>query len=56
VDSKDFLRMRDAFSSADVDGKIDIYVSAEGLSPNQYRELLKMFPMKEMHRLEEALG
>jgi len=51
-----FEVMKREFSSADVDTKINMYVSAEGLTQTQYKELLKMFPLNELGRLEEALA
>ena len=55
MDSNGFQKMKSSFQEADVDGKIEIYVSAEGLSQDQYKELLRMFPLGDLHRLEEAL-
>ena len=56
MDSQVFADMKRSFERADTQGKIDIYVKAEGLSREQYRELLQVFPLKELNRLEEALG
>ena len=52
----DFLKMKERFAAAEVDSKIDMYVSAEGLTQTQYRELLQMFPLSELGRLEAALA
>jgi len=51
-----FEKMKLLFRNADVDGKINMYVSAEGLTQTQYKELLKLFPLNELNRLEEALA
>lgn len=51
-----FENMKAQFQEADLDTKIDMYISAEGLSQTQYRELLKLFPLNELNRLEEALA
>ena len=51
-----FEIMKRDFRSADIDTKIDMYVSAEELTLTQYKELLKMFPLNELGRLEEALA
>ena len=51
-----FEDMKVQFGSADIDTKIDMYITAEGLTQTQYRELLKMFPLNELGRLEEALA
>ena len=56
MELKEFEIMKTMFRDADVDTKIDMYVSAEGLSQTQYRELLQMFPLNEITRLEEALA
>ena len=50
-----FENMKQQFQEADVDTKIDMYIEAEGLSQTQYKELLKLFPINELNRLEEAL-
>ncbi|MCL2703986.1 MAG: hypothetical protein FWE91_10330 [Defluviitaleaceae bacterium] len=50
-----FQKVAEDFNTAGLDGKIDIYVNTEGLTQAQYKELLRMFPIDELHRLEEAL-
>ena len=52
----DFVNMKEQFADADVDSKINMYVSAQGLSATQYRELLQLFPLNELGRLEAALS
>jgi len=52
----EFMNMKKRFAAADVDSKIDMYVSAQGLSQTQYRELLQLFPLHELGRLEAALS
>ena len=56
MQSGEFSKMRDQFDKADIEGKIDMYVNAEGLTQDQYKELLRLFPLNELHRLEEALA
>jgi len=51
-----FESMKALFKTADVDTKINMYIEAEGLSQTQYKELLRMFPLDELDRLEEALA
>ena len=51
-----FEDMKKEFSEADIDTKIDMYIEAEGLSQTQYKELLQLFPLNELYRLEEALA
>lgn len=50
-----FDKIKDDFVNADVDEKINIYVSADGLTRDQYMELLRLFPLEDLYRLEEAL-
>jgi hypothetical protein len=56
MDNTAFKRIADDFKSADLERKINIYISTEGLTQEQYKELLRMFPLSELHRLEAALG
>ena len=56
MDSNSFLKLKEQFALAEVDSKIDMYVEAQGLSQEQYKELLRLFPYSELYRLEEALG
>ncbi|MDR1560507.1 MAG: hypothetical protein LBS84_12615 [Clostridiales bacterium] len=51
----DFERVKEEFSNADLEGKVQMYVSAEGLTQDQYRDLLKMFPIDQLSLLEQAL-
>ncbi len=52
----DFQKTKQEFESADLNGKINIYINSEGLSGDQYRELLKLFPVDKLDELEKALG
>ena len=52
----EFIKMKERFKAADVAGKINMYVNAEGLNQQQYKELLTLFPFSELSKLEEALG
>ena len=51
-----FEEMKERFRDADVDTKINMYIEAEGLSQTQYKELLRLFPLNELERLEQALA
>ncbi|GHU51863.1 hypothetical protein AGMMS49975_06540 [Clostridia bacterium] len=51
----DFEQMKRDFAKADLIGKINIYVSARGLNVSQYKELLRMYPVKELAKLEAVL-
>jgi hypothetical protein len=50
-----FERVKEEFDHADLDRKVQLYVSAEGLTQDQYKDLLKLFPVNELQRLEDAL-
>ena len=52
----DFENMKREFEAAGVDAKIEMYINAEGLSQQQYTELLRIFPPDHIGRLEAALG
>jgi len=55
VDNNQFQRLKEKFQAATVDEKIDLYVTTEGLTQNQYKELLRVFPLDQISKLEEAL-
>jgi len=56
VDDKTFETIKEKFKNADVDEKIEIYTTVQGLSVEQYKELLRMFPIKYFDKLERAMG
>ena len=39
-----------------VDEKIKIYTTTEGLSVEQFRELLRYYPIQHLSKLEKAMG
>lgn len=51
-----FEEIKERFIAADVDTKIDIYTTVQGLSVEQYKELLRHFPIKYLEKLERAMG
>lgn len=51
-----FANIKAEFQKADLEGKIRLYVTTEGLSTQQYKELLGMYPIGELEELEKALG
>ncbi len=53
--NKDFRDIKEEFQGADVNKKIEIYTTAEGLTQNQYKQLLKYFPIEHLDKLEQAL-
>jgi len=56
VDEKTFESIKERFKNADVDEKIEIYTTVQGLSVEQYKELLRMFPIKYFDKLERAMS
>lgn len=57
METKDtFQEIKDRFIAADLDTKIEIYTTVQGLSVDQYKELLRVFPIKYLDKLERALG
>lgn len=52
---EEFQKIKEDFQRADIDKKINMYVEAEGLTQDQYKELLRLFPLDKLHMLEEAL-
>lgn len=53
---QDFGKIKEKFNQADVDEKIEIYTTTKGLTVEQFKELLSMFPIKYLDKLETAMG
>lgn len=53
---ENFEHIKERFITADLDDKINIYTSVTGLSVEQYKELLKYFPIKHLAELEKAMN
>ena len=51
-----FYEIKDRFISADLDTKINIYTTVLGLSVEQYKELLSVFPIRHLDKLEKAMN
>ena len=51
----DFERVKEEFTNADIDRKVQLYVSAEGFTQEQYKDLLMLFPLDQLSLLEQAL-
>ena len=51
-----FEEIKTKFINADLDEKILIYTTTEGLSVDEFRELLKYYPIQHLSKLEKALG
>jgi len=52
---KSFEEIKQRFIQANLEGKIDIYKTAEGLSVDQFKQLLKHFPIQHIDKLERAM-
>lgn len=52
----DFEQIKKEFIEADIDGKIEIYTTTAGLSVDQFKELLKHFPLHHLEKLEKAMA
>ena len=53
---ENFEHILNRFKTADLQDKIDIYTTVQGLSVEQYKELLRYFPIKHLGELEKAMG
>ena len=51
-----FEEIKTKFINADLDEKIRIYTTTEGLSVAEFRVLLKYYPIQHLTKLEKALG
>jgi hypothetical protein len=51
-----FEEIKERFRDASVDEKIEIYTTVRGLTVEQYKELLRMFPIKYLDKLEKAMS
>ncbi len=55
-DIENFEHIKERFITADLDDKINIYTTVQGLSVEQYKELLRFFPLKHLGELEKAMS
>ncbi|WFA09614.1 hypothetical protein [Tissierella sp. Yu-01] len=53
---ENFEHIKERFITADLDDKIEIYITVQGLSVDQYKELLRYFPIKHLAQLEKAMN
>lgn len=53
---KNFEDIKKEFMNASLDEKIRIYTSTQGLTVEQFKELLAYFPLKHLDKLEEAVN
>ena len=56
MSSVNFEEVKTNFINADLDEKIRIYTTTEGLSVTEFKELLKYYPIQHLSKLEKALG
>lgn len=50
-----FEQIKKQFEAADLDEKIKIYTTTAGLSVDQFKELLRVFPLQHLDKLERAM-
>lgn len=53
---KNFEDIKQEFINASLDEKIKIYTSTQGLTVEQFKELLSYFPIKHLDKLETAVN
>lgn len=51
----DFEIIKEKFKNADLNEKIRIYTTTSGLSVEQFKELLRFFPLQHLDKLERAM-
>lgn len=54
-DKIDFDNLKERFKKADLNEKIKIYTNASGLTVDQFKELLRLYPLKHLDKLEKAM-
>lgn len=55
-DGVNFEEIKKRFKEADLDEKINIYTTTQGLTVEQFKELLRMFPIQHLDKLERAMS
>ncbi|KNF09958.1 hypothetical protein CLPU_1c01230 [Gottschalkia purinilytica] len=50
-----FEEIKERFKNASLDEKIEIYTTTQGLTVEQFKELLRMFPLQHLDKLEKAM-
>lgn len=51
-----FGAIKERFKNASLDEKIKIYTTTQGLSVDQFKELLRMYPIQHLDKLEKAMA
>ena len=52
---KSFEEIKNDFINSNIEEKIKIFITADSLSSEQFKELLNYFPIKQLDRLEKAV-
>ena len=52
----DFEAIKEKFRNADLGGKIEIYTTTSGLTVTQFKELLGLYPLQHLDKLERAMA
>lgn len=51
-----FQEIKERFKNSGLDEKIKIYTTTQGLTVDQFKELLRMFPIQHLDKLERAMA
>ncbi len=51
-----FEDIKTRFKNANLDEKIEIYTTTQGLTVEQFKQLLRMFPIQHLDKLERAMA
>ncbi len=51
-----FEEIRERFISSNLEEKIQIYTETQGLNVEQFKELLRHFPLQHLDKLERAMA
>ena len=51
----EFENIKEEFKQSDLSGKIKIYTTTSGLSVDQFKELLRLYPLQYLDKLEKAM-
>ena len=54
-EKSDFEKIKENFKQADLNGKIRIYTTTSGLTVDQFKELLRLYPLQHLDKLEKAM-
>lgn len=54
--NQNFEEIKKKFQEANIDEKVEIYTTVRDLTVDQYKELLRMYPIKHLDKLERAMA